>query len=79
VKRAKKGCACPVCPRSGSSSASSLKDWLERPQSGDEVLITERRRPVAHLNGIDIAPYLGRLVEQGISADPPDLICGVLR
>jgi antitoxin (DNA-binding transcriptional repressor) of toxin-antitoxin stability system len=53
-----------------------LKDWLERPQSGYEVLITERRRPVVHLNGIDIAPYLGRLVEQGHLSRPARSHCG---
>jgi prevent-host-death family protein len=42
-----------------------LKDWLERVQSGDEVVITERGRPVARLSGIDVAPLLDRLAEQG--------------
>jgi len=42
-----------------------LKGWLERVQSGDEVVITERGRPVARLSGIDVAPLLDRLTEQG--------------
>lgn len=48
-----------------------LKDWLERARSGDEVVITERGRPVARLSGIDVAPLLDRLVEEGqVSATP---------
>lgn len=42
-----------------------LKDWLDRARSGDEVVITERGRPVARLRGIDVAPLLDQLAEQG--------------
>ncbi|MGH3440723.1 MAG: type II toxin-antitoxin system Phd/YefM family antitoxin [Nitriliruptorales bacterium] len=42
-----------------------LKDWLDRAQSGDEVVITDRGRPVARLSGIDTAPLLDRLAEEG--------------
>lgn len=49
-----------------------LKDWLDRAQSGDEVVITERGRPVARLSGIDVAPLLDRLTEQGQISSPPD-------
>lgn len=48
-----------------------LKDWLERAQSGDEVVITERGRPVARLSGIDVAPLLDQLAEQGQVSGPP--------
>lgn len=47
-----------------------LKDWLERAQSGDDVVITERGRPVARLSGVDVAPFLDRLVEQGYISGP---------
>lgn len=47
-----------------------LKDWLERVQSGDEVIITERGRPVARLSGIDVAPFLDQLAEQGQVSGP---------
>ena len=47
-----------------------LKDWLERVRSGDEVVITERGRPVARLSGIDVAPFLDRLAEQGQLSAP---------
>lgn len=42
-----------------------LKDWLDRAQSGDEVVITDRGRPIARLSGIDIAPLLDRLADEG--------------
>lgn len=47
-----------------------LKDWLERVQSGDEVVITERGRPVARLSGIDVAPLLDQLAERGQVSGP---------
>ncbi len=48
-----------------------LKDWLERARSGDEVVITERGRPVARLSGIDVAPLLDRLTAAGQISTPP--------
>jgi prevent-host-death family protein len=42
-----------------------LKDWLDRAQSGDEVVITERGRPVARLSGVDTGPLLDRLADEG--------------
>ena len=48
-----------------------LKDWLDRAQSGDEVVITERGRPVARLSGIDVAPLLDQLTEQGQISSAP--------
>lgn len=42
-----------------------LKDWLDRARSGDDVVITERGRPVARLSGIDTAPLLDRLAAEG--------------
>lgn len=48
-----------------------LKDWLDRARSGDEVVITDRGRPIARISGIDIAPLLDRLADEGqISAAP---------
>lgn len=48
-----------------------LKDWLERVQSGDEVVITDRGRPVARLRGIDVAPLLDQLADEGRVTGPP--------
>lgn len=42
-----------------------LKDWLDRARSGDEVVITDRGRPVARLSGIDTGPLLDRLADEG--------------
>ena len=42
-----------------------LKHWLDRAQSGDEVVITERGRPVARLSGVDTGPLLDRLADEG--------------
>ena len=42
-----------------------LKDWLDRAQSGDEVVITDRGRPVARLRGIDTGSLLDQLADEG--------------
>ena len=42
-----------------------LKDWIDRAESGDEVVITDRGRPVARLSGIDTGPLLDRLADEG--------------
>jgi prevent-host-death family protein len=48
-----------------------LKDWLDRAQSGDEIVITDRGRPVARLSGIDAAPLLDRLADEGRLSGSP--------
>lgn len=48
-----------------------LKDWLERVQSGDEVVITDRGHPVARLSGINVGPLLDRLVAEGRVSGTP--------
>jgi prevent-host-death family protein len=50
-----------------------LKDWLDRAQSGDEVVITDRGRPVARLSGIDTGPLLDRLADEGRLSGPPEV------
>lgn len=47
-----------------------LKDWLDRAQSGDEVVITARGRPVARLSGIDTTSLLDQLAEEGRLSRP---------
>jgi prevent-host-death family protein len=60
-----------VYPRALAQLRRELKDWLERGAADDEVVITERGRPVARLSAIDVAPLLDRLTEEGrISARP---------
>ncbi len=47
-----------------------LKVWLERAQSGDEVVVTDRGRPVARISGIDSAPLLDQLTAEGRLSRP---------
>ena len=48
-----------------------LKDWLDRVQSGDEVVITDRGRPIARLSGVHSSALLDRLAEEGRISGPP--------
>jgi prevent-host-death family protein len=43
-----------------------LSRWLERVKQGDEVLITERGRPVARLTRVDTRSGLDELVARGL-------------
>lgn len=49
-----------------------LKDWLDRAQAGDEVVVTDRGRPVARLSGIDTTSLLDQLTAEGQLSRPPD-------
>jgi prevent-host-death family protein len=60
-----------VYPRALAQLRRELKDWLERGAADDEVVITERGRPVARLSAIDVAPLLDRLTEEGRISAPP--------
>ena len=42
-----------------------LKGWLDRAQAGEDVVITDRGRPVVRLTGIDTGPLLDRLADEG--------------
>lgn len=48
-----------------------LKDWLERAESGSEVVVTDRGRPIARLTGIATTPILDRLVAEGVLSGAP--------
>ena len=48
----------------------ALKDWVERARSGDEVIVTERGKPVARLSGIDSDLLIDRLVAEGRVSRP---------
>jgi prevent-host-death family protein len=43
-----------------------LSGWLDRVQAGDEVIVTERGRPVARLVSVERRSRLQELVEQGL-------------
>lgn len=47
-----------------------LKDWLDRAQAGDEVVVTDRGRPVARLSGIDTTSLLDQLTSSGQLSRP---------
>ncbi|MCK9485294.1 MAG: type II toxin-antitoxin system prevent-host-death family antitoxin [Dehalococcoidia bacterium] len=48
----------------------TLKDWVDRVRSGDEVIVTDRGRAVARLTSIEAAPLIDRLVAAGRVSRP---------
>ncbi len=48
-----------------------LKDWLDRAQAGEDVVITDRGSPVVRLTGIDTGPLLDRLADEGCLSRAP--------
>ena len=53
-----------------------LRDQLSRfirvVHDGEDVLITDRGRPVARLTGVDTPPALERLIAQGVITPPQE-------
>ncbi|MPZ69717.1 MAG: type II toxin-antitoxin system prevent-host-death family antitoxin [Actinobacteria bacterium] len=47
-----------------------LKAWIERVQTGEEVVVTERGRPVARLVGIERSSTLQDLIDRGVISKP---------
>ena len=47
-----------------------LKGWIDRAQAGEEVVITDRGRPVARLVGAGVPSVLERLTAQGRVSRP---------
>ena len=43
----------------------NLSSWLDRVQAGDEVIVTERGKPVARLTAVDAQSRLEELIAQG--------------
>ena len=43
-----------------------LSRWLDMAREGQEIVVTDRGRPVARLVGVSWTPALDRLVEQGL-------------
>ena len=48
-----------------------LSEWIGRARSGEEVIVTDRGIPVVRLLGIDSAPLLEQLMEEGVIGRPP--------
>lgn len=49
---------------------SELRRCLERVANGEQLIITERGRPVARLIGVDAVPVIDRLIAEGVIALP---------
>lgn len=49
-----------------------LKHWLDRARAGEEVVVTERGRPIVRLTGVDVTPVLDRLRAEGVIGPAPD-------
>jgi prevent-host-death family protein len=49
---------------------SNLSDCVSRARAGEEVVVTDRGLPVAKLVGLDAAPLVERLTEQGLLSRP---------
>lgn len=47
-----------------------LKRWVERAQAGEEVVVTDRGRPVARLIGAGVPSALERLTDEGRVSRP---------
>lgn len=47
-----------------------LAEWIKRAREGEEVVVTERGRPVARLSGVSTTPLLDDLVASGV-VEPP--------
>ena len=43
-----------------------LKRWLEEVKAGEEIIITDRGVAVARLTGVDAAPILEQLENEGV-------------
>ncbi len=43
-----------------------LSEWVNRANSGEEILVTDRGVPVARILGVDAAPLLERLTAEGV-------------
>lgn len=48
----------------------ALKKWITRVQDGDEVVITERGKPVARLSAVGVPSVLDQLVAEGRVSQP---------
>ncbi|MDQ3344106.1 MAG: type II toxin-antitoxin system prevent-host-death family antitoxin [Actinomycetota bacterium] len=53
-----------------STLRAELADWIERVRAGEEVVVTDRGRPVARLVSVDTAPLLEQLTRQGVLSRP---------
>ncbi len=48
----------------------NLSRWIKRAQAGEEVIVTDRGRPVVRLLGSGQANGLARLIAEGLATPP---------
>jgi prevent-host-death family protein len=53
-----------------STLRSELSSWIQRAQSGEEVVVTDRGTPVARLLPVSTAPLLDQLTQSGVLNRP---------
>ncbi len=53
-----------------STLRSELASWIQRAQSGEEIVVTERGIPVARLLPVSTGPLLERLTRSGVLNKP---------
>ena len=47
-----------------------LSGWIDRVQGGEEIVVTERGRPVARILGVDAVPLMDQLIARGVVTPP---------
>ncbi|HZE48613.1 MAG TPA: type II toxin-antitoxin system prevent-host-death family antitoxin [Jatrophihabitantaceae bacterium] len=53
-----------------STLRAELSSWIERAQTGEEIIVTDRGTPVARLLAVDTAPLLEQLIQRGVLSKP---------
>jgi len=53
-----------------STLRAELSSWIERAQTGEEIIVTDRGIPVARLLPVDTAPLLEQLIRRGVLNKP---------
>ncbi|HJS49286.1 MAG TPA: type II toxin-antitoxin system prevent-host-death family antitoxin [Gaiellaceae bacterium] len=48
----------------------NLRSWLDRVKNGDEVIVTDRGKPIARLGAFEPRSKLEELIERGIVRPP---------
>ena len=49
---------------------SDLKRWIDQVKSGEEIVLTERRTPIARITGINALPVIEQLERDGLIRGP---------
>ncbi len=57
----------------------TLKDWVDRARSGDEVIITDRGEPVARLSGVGSTSLWEELLAEGRISRPASTVRPIAR